>query len=394
MMNANQSTAENFSFLEGGLFRKAQIKLGLDHSQGKLALIGLCFAWIPLAILTAIEGTLYSGTDLPLLKDIAMNARLLLALPMLIAIRNIIDIKTTAVIRYFTESLLDAEGRQRMLSITLPRIRKLACSSLTEVIIILIVISFMMGLLSSGVYSGLQSGSTSWKFVGAADGNVISMAGKWAVFVSIPFFQFLLLQWIWRYLMWMLLMLRFAQAPLKLLPTHADRAGGLGIIILAQRTFNTIFIACSIVIASQLMVFISRHSESISTVRIEVIGFVVFCLMLLILPLVFFAGKLVKTKQLGLLHLSQLSVELSSTFEKEWLNDIPLEKRIEDQHVDPSMAFDYGSMYDTLQQLRVIPITLRDIISLAAMLLVPFIPILFIYYSAAEVMQKLLGLLM
>ncbi len=393
-MELTQQRKENFSFLEGGLFRNAQVKLGLHHSQGKLALIGLCFAWLPLAILAAIEGTLYSGVELPLLKDVAMNARLLLALPMLIAIRNIIDIKTTAVIKYFTESLLDAEGRERMMTITLPRIRKLACSSLTELILMLIVISFMLGLLKSGVYSGLQSGSTTWKFIGMADGNVISLAGKWAVFVSIPFFQFLLLQWIWRYLMWMLLMFRFAKAPLKLLPTHADRAGGLGIIILAQRTFNTIFIACSIVIASQLMVFISRHSESISTVRIEVIGFVIFCLMLLILPLVFFAAKLVRTKQLGLLHLSKLSVELSSTFEKEWLNDIPLEKRIEDQHVDPSMAFDYASMYDSLQQLRVIPITLRDIISLAVMLLAPFIPILFIYYSAAEVMQKLVGLLL
>ena len=92
--------------------------------------------------------------------------------------------------------------------------------------------------------------------------------------------------------------------------------------------------------------------------------------------------------------MSKLSVELSSTFEKQWLNDIPLEKRIEDQHVDPSMAFDYASMYDLLQQLRIIPVTLRDVASMAIMLLIPFLPILFIYYSAAEVMQKLAGLLL
>jgi hypothetical protein len=281
-----------------------------------------------------------------------------------------------------------------MLDVTLPRIRKLACSSLTEFMLIIIVICFVLGLFSSGIINTIQGSETSWKFVGPAQSSNVSLAGKWAVFVSIPFFQFLLLQWIWRYLMWMLLLFRFANAPLKLLPTHADRAGGLGIIILAQRTFNTIFIACSIVISSQLLVFISRHSESLNTLRIEVIGFVIFCLILLILPLVFFATKLVRTKQLGLLHLSSLSVELSSTFEKEWLNEIPLEKRIEDQHVDPSMAYDYASMYDSLQQLRVIPITMRDIISMAIMLLAPFLPILLVYYSAAEVMQKLLGLLM
>jgi len=393
-METSQKAEENFSFLEGGLFRKAQIKLGLSNSQGKLALMGLCFAWLPLVILTAIEGTIFSGVDTPLLQDVAMNARLLIALPMLIAIRNIITIKTTAVTKYLSNSLLDEETRDSMLNFTLPRIRKLACSSVTELILILIVVSFVLGLFKSGVISNLAGSETSWKFIGPAQSGTVSLAGKWAVFVAIPFFQFLLLQWFWRYLMWMLLMFRFAKAPMKLLPTHADRAGGLGIIILAQRTFNTIFIACSIVISSQLMVFISRNEESISTVRIEVIGFVIFCLILLILPLVFFAGKLVRTKQLGLLHMSKLSVELSSTFEKQWLNDIPLEKRIEDQHVDPSMAFDYASMYDLLQQLRIIPVTLRDVASMAIMLLIPFLPILFIYYSAAEVMQKLVGLLL
>ena len=393
-MNANQPMEENFSFLEGGLFRKTQIKLGLHNTQGKLALMGLCFAWLPLAILTAIEGTLYSGADLPLLKDVAMNARLLIALPMLIAIRNIIDIKTTAVIKYFTNSLLEEEGRQKMLTITLPRIRKLASSSLTELILILIVIAFVMGLLKSGVYSELQSGSTTWKFIGMSDGNVMSLAGKWAVFVSIPFFQFLLLQWLWRYVVWMMLLFSFSRAPLQLLPTHADRAGGLGILILAQRTFNTIFIACSLVISSQLIMQIIKQPENFKMVAMITVGFIIFCLILLILPLVFFSPKLVITKQRGLLHMSNLSVELSSTFEKEWLNTIPLEKRIEDQHVDPSMAFDYASMFDLLEQLRIIPVTIRDIISLAVMLLVPFIPILFFYFSAAEILQKIVGLLM
>lgn len=393
-MELAQPRVENFSFLEGGLFRNAQIKLGLHHSQGKLALIGLCFAWIPLAILTATEGTLYSGAHLPLLKDVATNARLLIALPMLIAIRNIIDIKTTAIIKYFTESLLDAEGRERMVTIILPRIRKLACSSLTELILILIVIGSVLGLLKSGVYSELQSGSTTWKYIGMAEGKIMSMAGKWAVFVSIPFFQFLLLQWLWRYTVWMILLFSFSRSRLKLLPTHADRAGGLGILILAQRTFNTVFIACSLVISSQLIVQISKHPENFKTVGMVTIGFIVFCLILLIVPLVFFAPKLVVTKQRGLLNLSNLAVELSSTFEKEWLNTIPLEKRIEEQHVDPSMAFDYASMYDLLEQLRIIPVTIRDIISLAVMLFVPFIPILFYYFSAAEILQKIVGLLM
>jgi hypothetical protein len=256
------------------------------------------------------------------------------------------------------------------------------------------VVGSVMGLVKSGVYGGLQNGVTNWKFIGLPEDSLMSLAGNWAAFVAVPLFQFLLLQWIWRYIIWMVLLFHIARLPLKLMPTHADRSGGVGIIILAQRSFNMFFVAGSVVISSQLIAQLSNDPDSFNTIRAVIIGYIVTGLILVILPLFFFAGKLVKTKQLGMLKLSRLGSELSSRFEMEWLNDIPLEKRIEDKHVDPSMAYDYASMYDLLQQLRIIPVTIRDIIGFVAILFVPFIPILFIYFSAKELLQKILGLLM
>lgn len=385
---------ENYSLIEGGLFRKAQMKFGVENHQGILALAGICFAWLPLVLLTALDGTLYDGASMPFLHDVAMHARILIALPVLILIRSIIDIKTTAVIKYLTDSLLDSEEQQKMVSVTLPRMRKLACSSLTEIILLLLVIASVLSLYQSGAYTELLGGSTSWKHVGAHDGHMLSLAGKWAAFVSIPFFQFLLLQWLWRYIVWIMLLYHFSSLPLKLLPTHADRSGGLGIIILAQRSFSFIFFAGSMVISGQLIVLIMNSPGDILVVQRVGIGYILLSLLLLLLPLLFFIGKLVKTKQLGLLRLSKLGTEMSRTFENDWLTDIPFEKRIEDRRVDPSMAYDYSSMYDVLQQLRVVPVTIRDIISLAVSIAIPFLPILFVYFSAAEVLQKIIGLLM
>ena len=42
----------------------------------------------------------------------------------------------------------------------------------------------------------------------------------------------------------------------------------------------------------------------------------------------------------GLLHLGNLSAALSNKFESEWVNNLPIEKRIEEKQVDPSMLFD------------------------------------------------------
>ena len=389
-----EQSSVDFSFIEGGLFRKVQLKLGVQNHQLALAMAGVLFAWVPLVIMTALDGTLYSGTVIPFLEDIAFHARLLIALPVLILIRNVINVKTTAVIRYMTNSLLEGEARQKMIEVTLPWMRKLACSSLTEAVLILIVLASVLGLEESGAYGGIQGDATSWKFIGMPAQNIMSLAGKWAFFISVPFFQFLLLQWIWRYIVWMMLLHKFSKAGLKLLPTHADRSGGLSILIFAQRSFSFVFVAGSLVITGQLLVYILNSHEAITMIQGVVVGYVILCIIILVLPLVFFIGQLVRTKQRGLLHLSQLGAEMSSKFEQDWLSEKPFEKRIEDRLVDPSMAYDYASMYDNLQTLRVIPVTARDIISIAVSVALPFIPILFVYFSAAEVFQKIIEMLL
>jgi hypothetical protein len=392
-MDANQLNSDHYSFLEGGLFRKAQKKFGIENHQGFLAVAGICFAWLPLVILTAIDGKLVTGATHTFLQDVAMHARILVAVPVLILIRRVIDIKTSAVTGYISESMLDADVRQKLLTVQLPWLRKLACSSWTEVVLLLIVASAVISVYHSGVYGGLQGVDSDWKFVGRPEENVLSLAGKWAVCISIPFFQFLLLQWLWRYMVWMMLLLHFSKLPLKLLPTHADRSGGLAIVMLAQQSLSFIFVAGSLVISGQLLVHLTNSPDNIMMVQRVAIGYILLSVFLLILPMLFFLGRLVRTKQLGLLRLSMLGTAMSKAFEQEWLNDKPVEQRIEAGLVDPSMAYDYSCMYDQLQQLRVLPVTIRDIISMVVGLALPFIPILFVYYSAAEVLQKILGFL-
>jgi hypothetical protein len=306
----------------------------------------------------------------------------------------VINTKTTAVLQYITDYLLDPDDREHFITRTLSRSKKLASSTLTEIILLLFVFASLVSLWKSGFYQNLERTDNTWMTSGSPEEYTLSLAGSWAIFISVPLFQFLLLRWIWRYIIWLFLLFRISKAPLKLSPLHADRSGGVGIIILAQRSFNMIFVACSVVIAGQFMAKVIQDHDAFNSIRGDVIGFIILCVILIVLPLVFFAGRLLKTKQLGLLHMSQVGAELSHKFEQDWMNDMPIEQRIEKQQVDPSMAYDYSTMFDTLQQLRIVPITLRDLIGMAVILFIPFIPILFIYYSALELLQKILGLLM
>jgi hypothetical protein len=392
-MTSNQGETDNFSLSEGGPFYEMLKKMGLYNNQGKLALVGLIISWFPLLVITAFEGTLYSGIQMPFLKDVAMQARLLIAFPLLILIKSAIDSKVNAVTKYISDALMDQEERHLILNTAFQRAKKLTNSGLTELILLIIVIGATISFVKTGAFGSIKEGASSWMANNNTVNKDLSIAGYWAIFCSLPLFQFFLLRWVWRYLVWILLLFRLSKAKLNLLPTHADHSGGLGILILAQRNFNLIFVAGSVVISGQLMEQLIINPDTFLTIRNEVIGYIVISLVLIIFPMLFFAGKLVKTKQEGLINLGNLSATLSRRFENDWLNDIPIEKRISDQLVDPSMLYDYAGVYESLQQLRIVPINLRDVIGMAITLFLPFIPILFIHFSVAELLKKIIGLL-
>jgi len=392
-MNANVQSDNDFSLSEGGPFHDAMVKMRLQNKQLKLAVLGLCLTWLPLIVICTIEGTLYSNTQLPFLKDVGMQARVLVALPMLIMIKFVIDNKVTSVAKYLAGALMTPEEGQKILNTAFRRAKKMTSSAFTEIILLLIVLGATISFVRGGAYAALGSGTTSWMMHTENERQMLSGAGYWAIFISIPLFQFFLLRWLWRYIVWMLLLFRLSKSKLNLLPTHADGAGGLGVIMLAQRSFNLIFVAGSVVLSGQLIEQLIQNPNSYNSIRSIVIAYIVTCIVFILSPLLFFMGKLFKTKNDGLLRLSHLGASMSRKFESEWINDLSINRRMEQQKGDPSMLYDYSGIYGQLQKLRPVPITLGDIIGLALTLFAPFIPILFIHFSVGELLQKIAGLL-
>jgi hypothetical protein len=199
---------------------------------------------------------------------------------------------------------------------------------------------------------------------------------------------------LWRYIVWVMILFRLAKSNLNLPPTHADRACGLGVIMLAQTSFNLIFVAGSVVLSGQFVAELLLHPEDFILIRNEAIGYMVFSIVLILLPLLFFMGKLFKVKNEGFINMSNLGAGLSRKFEQEWLTNVPADKKPLADPVNPSMIYDYAGMYDYLKQVRPIPVNIRDVISLAVALFAPFIPILLIKFSVAELLQKIGGMLL
>jgi hypothetical protein len=392
-MKATEDNEEKFSLTEYGFITLVLKKFKIDQKRWILAILVLCLSWLPLVIFTAIDGTLYSGTGLPFLEDIAIQGRLFVGIFILILIKHIVYRRIPRVLQYISEVLIPPNDKEHFISGALQRAKKSTDSKWSEIILLLVVSILALSPTDPTSLFLAQRESGSW-LISLKDGKeVLSFAGNWAQYISIPIFQFLLLRWLWRYIVWVILLYRISKINLTLKPTHPDGSGGIGIIFLAQRNFLMFFVACGLVISCVMINFLLNKGISFDTLKIQILGFIIFSIILIVFPLLFFMGKLARTKYEGLLELSKAGINLSKKYEDEWVKPMGNEKKIAEDTVDPSIQVDYSGVYLLLQELRILPIRVGDIMIMAFALYLPFIPLFFIQFSIVELLQKLMGLL-
>src|SRR4051794_18479414 len=96
----------DFSLVEGGLLHQIWHRLNLAGHLLRLicgrVLILLALAWLPLFILALFEGTAWRAAPaLPFFKDIGINLRLLVAMPLLILAETFVHRQLRPVVQQF-----------------------------------------------------------------------------------------------------------------------------------------------------------------------------------------------------------------------------------------------------------------------------------------------------
>jgi hypothetical protein len=104
---------------------------------------------------------------------------------------------------------------------------------------------------SVGLWINLHHVETSsWAVQVSRDGNLLTAAAWWCVLVSSPLFGFLLLRWLWRYLVWAMLLRELAALDLRLVATHPDGHGGLAFIGKYPNAYTIFVFAVSCVLGA------------------------------------------------------------------------------------------------------------------------------------------------
>jgi hypothetical protein len=97
----------NFSLSLGGpLYRKlarSRLPSQVPKVLGCEAAIAVLFCWVPLAVLSLMQGHLLGGTKLSFLRDIETHVRFLVSLPVLIMAEMVVHLRIEPMMKRFVE---------------------------------------------------------------------------------------------------------------------------------------------------------------------------------------------------------------------------------------------------------------------------------------------------
>lgn len=387
--------AQSFSVVLGGplyqLLRKSRLTDDAMLMVRKRIIVISLFAWLPLFLLSALEGHLLSkSVAVPFFMDIEVHIRYLVALPLLILAELVVNQRLSPIAPAFLKRHLIPESAVPRFDEALTSALRLRNSVLAEVVLIALV--YAVGILVVWrQYTSLHTAT--WYGTPSASGTDLSLAGMWYGYVSLPIFQFLLIRWYFRIFIWAKFLWKVSRIELSLIPTHPDRVGGLGFLSNIVYAFGVLSAAHGAIVASQLANRIFFLGSSLLDFKAEIALLVVFLLCLVFGPLLVFAPQLMQAKRVGLGEYGTLAERYVREFDSKWLRggvagDEPLVGSADIQ----SLA-DLGNSFEVIQTMRIAPVTKGAIVQLAATALIPIAPLALTMMSLEDLLKKLFGIL-
>lgn len=383
----------DFSLVLGGpfyqMFRRA------NHSGPALELVRsriLCvvgITWLPIFLLSAIGGHLLSGPGLPFLNDMETQVRFLIAVPLLIAAELVVHQRSRSVIKQFIERKMIGSDEIPDFYATIATATRMRNAIPLE--ITLLGFAFTVGIW--GWMNEVALGTPTWYAVPDGTNLHLTVPGYWYAFVSIPIGQFILFRWYLRLVIWFWLLWCVSRLNLRLHPAHADRAGGLGFLGESSYAFATILFAQGAVLAGVLANKILYEGQSLISFGITIAVLVGFFILVILGPLTMFTPRLARVKHDGLLDYGSLATKYVTDFDSKWLRGNANSDAILGS-ADIQSLSDTASSYKIVDEMRVVPFGINEATRLAAVTVLPLVPLLLTAMPLEELVTRLIKVIL
>lgn len=208
-----------------------------------------------------------------------------------------------------------------------------------------------------------------------------------------PLFRFLMFRWGWRIFLWALFLWRVSRVNLQLVPTHPDMSAGLGFLAEGQRRLAPIVFAGGAVIAGQAANAIRYEGATLDSLKLVMIGYGVFAILLLIAPLLLVSPRLIKVKRQGILDYGALANSYTQSFDDKWVHGKPLDGESVLGTSDIQSLADLSNSFAIVREMRPVPVNKNTIIALAVAAALPLVPVLLLATPADQLLRVILRML-
>jgi hypothetical protein len=381
-----------FLLVEGGPLFQIQKRIGLIKTNApylkRRALIGALITWVPLLILSQLQGLAFGHkVPVPFLSDFSAYTRFLLALPLLLLAENFIGPRIAKSAAHFiTSGVVPEEDYQHF-----DKLVELGLRSRDSVIaeVLIAVLAYIFSIM---VFISIPNHVSTWYRIISDSGASLTWAGYWLIGFCTPLFWFLLLRWIWRLFLWFQFLGRVRKLDLQLFPTHPDEAGGLGFVGGAQRSFGILLFAFSLASTGVLARAIVYDHMPLAGYAPAIATYVVIAVVIVVGPLMVFAGVLLKTKRSGLHQYGALATAYTGSFHQKWINhQDPQHEPLLGTSDIQSLA-DLGNSFGYIEKMKPLPVSLRTLLHLVLASLLPLTPLLLTIMPLKDVLKLLLKL--
>jgi len=361
---------------------RLQLARGARLHAGRVAVLLASLTWLPLLVLAAIEGVAWGGAvHVPLVRDFLPYGQLLIAVPVLVLGELTVGrYLVRAVTELRTSEVLDSEDAPILDMVLAKTVQRWRGRNVDLVLLILTCAATVVSLW--GAKEWLTGG---WQVAG--DG--MTLAGWWYLLVSLPVMRFLALRWLWRLLLWAWVLWRVSRLELNPRPAHPDRAGGLAFLGGTQAAFGVLVFAFGVQLSCLIADAVHFRGAELMAFRGELVAFVVIAVGALLLPLLVFAPKLVRTREDYLLFLSgsahRGAGDLARKLRSSEAGELPADA--------VSGLTDFGVIYENTRLMKPVPMEMQHVLGLVLAAVLPFLPLVFLVMPAREVLRTLVRLL-
>jgi hypothetical protein len=233
-----------------------------------------------------------------------------------------------------------------------------------------------------------------WYASPTGSGRVLTPAGYWYQFVSMPIIQFIGLRWYFRLFIWARMLWQVSRLDLNLVPSHPDRCCGLGFLGGIAALLGPFLIAHSVLLSGFLADRIVYQGGRLPDYVAEIVVVALLMYILVLGPTCVFTPRLLRRRREGLSAYGVLASEYVIGFQNKWIEG----RRPSDEPLvgssDIQSLADLANSFEIVEHIRPFPFGRSAVIAVAVNVALPILPLSLTMFSFQELVTRLVKVLL